>query len=305
MDVSPESSVTSYGNGYQRGAAIVRAAERRVALRRNVVDTHLVSVDLAFQKGALLLDVSETGVGLQALARAPMGATTELHFDLPETGGRVDAVGTVTWADSSGRMGVRFDDIAEMSRPHLAQWLAREPRKAVAPRPLGGIAGRPVLRGRDEISDVRHDLLAHNIKGDNALAFVLERTRSVTRATGAAIALETEGLIRCRASSGAAPELGARLDPGAGLSGECVRSGEVVRCEDTETDPRADRMVCRKLELRSAVIVPIKAQSRVIGVVEVFSSHAHAFQTQDVLLLRRMAELIAELTTGQTRRPIL
>ncbi len=272
-------------------------------MRRNVVDTHLVSVDLAFQKGALLLDLSETGVGLQALERAPMGATTELHFDLPETGGRVDAVGTVAWTDSSGRIGIRFDEVAALSRPHLAQWLAREPRAAAAPRALGGFSARPTLRGRDEISALRRDLLAHKLKTNEALAFVLERTRSVTRATGAAIVLDSGGAMLCRASSGAAPELGARLDPRFGLSGECVRSGEVVRCEDTETDPRADRLVCRKLEMRSAVLMPIKTQTHVIGVLEIFSSHPHAFQNQDVLLLRRVAELIAEITTGQPRMP--
>lgn len=282
----------------------MRAAERRVALRRNVVDTHLVTVDLGFQKGALLLDLSEGGVGLQALARAPMGATTELHFDLPESGGRIDAVGTVTWTDSSGRLGLRFDEIAEMSRLQLARWLAREPRSAVAPRPLSGLSQSPaVQRGRDEITALRRDLLAHRIQGEEALAFVLERTRSITRATGAVIALETDRQILCRASSGAAPQLGARLDPSTGLSGECMRSGEVVRCEDTETDPRADRLVCRKLGVRSAVIVPVVAPSRIIGVLEVFSSHPHAFQTHDVLLLRRMADLVAELVTGEARGP--
>ena len=45
--------------------------------------------------------------------------------------------------------------------------------------------------------------------------------------------------------------------PDAGLSGECVRTGEIVRCEDTETDRRADRLVCRRLDLRSIVIVPV------------------------------------------------
>jgi len=279
--------------------AIVKAAERRLVLRRNVVDSHLVSVDLGFQKGALLLDLSETGVGLQALARAPLGATTELHFDLPESGGRVDAMGTVAWTDTSGRLGIRFDQIAGAARPLLAQWLAREPRPPLAPRTLAGVPNWPALRGHDEIAAVRRDLLAHKIRGDEALAFVLERTRSISRATGAAIALDTGGVILCRASSGAAPDVGARLDPRFGLSGECVRSGEVVRCEDTETDPRADRLVCRKLGLRSALIAPVKAQGRVIGVVEAFSSHPHAFQAHDVLALRRMADLIAELSTGQ------
>ena len=66
--------------------------DRRVTARRNVVDSHLVTVDLAFQSGALLLDLSETGMGVQALSSAPTGAATSMQFDLPETGGRVDAV---------------------------------------------------------------------------------------------------------------------------------------------------------------------------------------------------------------------
>jgi protein TonB len=72
-----------------------------------------------------------------------------------------------------------------------------------------------------------------------------------------------------------------------------------VRCEDTETDPRADRLVCRKLELRSIVIVPVRVQGRNAGVLEAFSSRAHAFQSSDVLLLRRVTDLVAGIAVRQ------
>src|SRR5205823_7592255 len=75
--------------------------------------------------------------------------------------------------------------------------------------------------------------------------------------------------------------------------------GEIVRCEDTETDPRADRLVCRKLELRSIVIVPIRVQGRPAGVLEAFSSRAHAFQSSDVLWLRRVTDLVAGIAVRQ------
>src|SRR5436190_19020532 len=88
--------------------------DRRAVLRRNVVDSHLVTVDLAFQTGALVLDLSESGVGVQALSSAPLGASTSLQFDLPETGGRVDAVGRIAWTDSSGRRGMSFVHIADL-----------------------------------------------------------------------------------------------------------------------------------------------------------------------------------------------
>jgi TonB family protein len=273
--------------------------DRRVTLRRNVVDSHLVTVDLAFQSGALLLDLSETGMGVQALSSAPTGAATSLQFDLPETGGRVDAVGRIAWTDSSGRLGIRFEEIAELGRVHLAQWLSLDRRPAVLPGLNGAAPTWPAPYTPDEIAALRRDLITEKLEGDAALAFVVERVRNVTRATGAAIALEDGSFIVCRASSGNAPGIGARLDPNAGLSGECIRTGEIVRCEDTENDPRADRLVCRKLELRSMVIVPVRVQGRPAGVLEAFSSRAHAFQSSDVLLLRRVTDLVAGIAVRQ------
>jgi TonB family protein len=273
--------------------------DRRVTLRRNVVDSHLVTVDLAFQSGALLLDLSETGMGVQALSSAPTGVATSLQFDLPETGGRVDAVGRIAWTDSSGRLGIRFEEIAELGRVHLAQWLSQDRRPAVLPGLKAAAPTWPAPYTRDEIAALRRDLITEKLEGDAALAYVVERVRNVTRATGAAIALEDGGSIVCRASSGNAPGLGARLEPNAGLSGECIRTGEIVRCEDTESDPRADRLVCRKLELRSMVIVPVRVQGRPAGVLEAFSSRAHAFQSSDVLLLRRVTDLVAGIAIRQ------
>jgi TonB family protein len=273
--------------------------DRRVTVRRNVVDSHLVTVDLAFQSGALLLDLSETGMGVQALSSAPMGAATSLQFDLPETGGHVDGVGRIAWTDTSGRLGIRFEEIADLGRVHLAQWLSLNRRPVVLPGLNPAAPNWPAPYTRDEIAALRRDLITEKLEGDAALAFVVERVRNVTRATGAAIALEEGSVIVCRASSGNAPAIGARLDPNAGLSGECIRTGEIVRCEDTENDPRADRLVCRKLELRSIVIVPVRVQGRPAGVLEASSSRAHAFQSSDVLLLRRVADLVAGIAVRQ------
>jgi TonB family protein len=277
--------------------------DRRLAERRNVVDSHLVTVDLAFQSGALLLDLSETGMGVQALSSAPIGATTSLHFELPETGGRVEAVGRITWNDSSGRLGIHFEELAEVARAQLAQWLSSERGPSVAGGPNVAMPRWPPPRARDEIAALRRDLISAKLEGDAALAVVVERVRNVTRATGAALAIEDGNSILCRASSGNAPPVGTRMDPNSGLSGECVRTGEIVRCEDTETDPRADRIVCRKLELRSIVIVPIRIHGRSAGVLEAFSSRAHAFQSSDVLLLRRISDLAAGIAVRQPEMP--
>ena len=171
--------------------------DRRVAMRQNVVDSHLVTVDLAFQSGALVLDLSEQGMGVQALSSAPMGATTSLQFELPETGGRVDAVGSIAWTDSSGRLGIRFEEIAELGRVHLAQWLSRDRRPAVAPGLNAALPAWPAPYTRDEIAALRRDLTTDKLEGDAALALVVGRVRNVTRATGAAIALEDGVIVVC------------------------------------------------------------------------------------------------------------
>jgi TonB family protein len=165
------------------------------------------------------------------------------------------------------------------------------------------MASPTVSRCPTEIAALR--LIAEQLESNQALAFLVERMRNLTSATAAAIALVDNGEIVCRASSGNAPSVGARADPESGFSGECVRTGQIVRCEDTETDLRADRLVCRRLDLRSIVIVPVQIQGRPAGILEVFSSRPHAFETSDELALEHIADLVAEITVRQPEPALL
>src|SRR5437879_10680208 len=54
---------------------------------------------------------------------------------------------------------------------------------------------------------------------DAALAILVQRAQTITRASGAAIALEQGSEMVCRASSGEAPPLGAGWPVGSGVSG--------------------------------------------------------------------------------------
>ena len=94
----------------------------------------------------------------------------------------------------------------------------------------------------------------------------------------------------CRASSGpTAPELGARLDGGSGLSGECIRTRQVQRCEDAQVDPRADGEASRRLGVRSVVVFPLLQEESVLGIFEAFSSRAAAFGERDERTLEALA----------------
>jgi hypothetical protein len=128
-----------------------------------------------------------------------------------------------------------------------------------------------------------------------ALRLIAERAQTLVRASGAAIALaEAEpNFMICRASSGRdAPPLGARLQVGSGFSGECVKAGTLLRCDDTDIDTRVDRESCRALGIRSMVAVPVRVGVKSIGILEVFSGQANTFSQADGAVLQRLADTV-------------
>ena len=128
---------------------------------------------------------------------------------------------------------------------------------------------------------------------DEVLQLVAERALTLTGADGIAIAMAESNAIVCRASVGTiAPEPGTRLDPKSGFSGACLRTGGIVRCDDSEDDPRVNLQVCRLLGTRSIVAVPIASAHGAIGLLEAFSAEPHGFNDSDVRSLKLLAELI-------------
>jgi TonB family protein len=136
--------------------------------------------------------------------------------------------------------------------------------------------------------------LSAEVSADLALEIVLneivEQACLATGATGAAIVLLRDGEMVCRASSGVnAPELGARLGGESGLTAECIQTRRVQRCDDAQTDPRADAEASRSLGVRSVLILPLLRDGELAGVLEVFSSRAGAFGERDELTLQALA----------------
>lgn len=128
---------------------------------------------------------------------------------------------------------------------------------------------------------------------DEVLQLVAERALTLTGADGVAVAMAEGNAIVCRAAAGTiVPEPGARLDPRSGFSGACLRTGGIVRCDDTENDPRVNVQVCRRLGTRSIVAVPISSAHGTIGLLEAFSAEPHGFNDSDVRSLNLLAELI-------------
>ena len=273
------------------------------------MDRRLVTVSLDNKDAGLMVDVNEDGMAVQALARIKPGKATSLQFELPDTTASIEAGGTVVWADeTSGRAGIRFHSLPEASAACLKEWIGRstavdQPTPApVAPSPVPTVLGPQSKLA--QIAALQREISSQGLEGDAALALIVERARSLTRADGAAIVLGDSKWMVCRASSGSAPPVGADLLPDSGLSGECVRTGVTVRCEDTELDPRVDLEACRSISLRSAVIVPLFTRGNVSGLVEVLYTSPRAFDALDVLLLRRMADLVSATLGNSVSREL-
>lgn len=143
--------------------------------------------------------------------------------------------------------------------------------------------------------------------GDHGLDPILETitdiARQLTRASAAALAMWKEGAMVCRARSGdSAPVLGVHLSASTGISGECLRTGKIQHCVDTETDPLVDLEVCRSLGVRSIAVLPIRGWRGVNGILEVFSTSPAAFTEKHIAFLQKLAVLAERARKSQSER---
>jgi GAF domain-containing protein len=143
---------------------------------------------------------------------------------------------------------------------------------------------------------------AFPIQLEPAIGVITERAQVLTGASGAAIALRRGDEVICRARAGrTAPDLGVRLLTDSGISAECLRSGEVVLCNDSHSSPRADRATCERLGVRSILAAPLRQLHRTLGIFEVLSPFPNAFDTQDVATLQLLSSMMVTAITRLSR----
>jgi len=112
--------------------------------------------------------------------------------------------------------------------------------------------------------------LSPELSADLALEIVLneivKQACLATRATGAAIVLRDDSKMVCRASSGdTAPGLGARFDIASGLSALCIETSHVQRCDDAQTDLRADMEAMPAVGRAFVMVLPLLRDAEVVG----------------------------------------
>jgi TonB family protein len=86
-----------------------------------------------------------------------------------------------------------------------------------------------------------------------------------------------------------APPPGTPLDESSGFTAECLKRATFIVCEDSETDPRVDRVACTRLGVRSIVAVPVENEGTTVGVLEALSDQQAAFNKQHIEVLLTLA----------------
>ncbi len=265
-----------------------------------------------------LLDLHEEGFAVQTSERLEPNRALTICLDLPETRSFIHGTGEVMWSDDAGRGGIRFSALPEPSRKIIKEWLfanlliacsnhqarteqrARhseeeeqvpEPPPSPPPNNIIPISDRSEMLSL--LDAVRRELRESGGDVDEVLQLITERALSLTGASGAVLAFLTDDKMICRARSGElAPPLGYPVDIQHGLSGECVRSGLLVSCDDMENDPRVDPEVGRALGIGSLMACPIVSDFKVVGLLEIFSPHPHNFAKSDGTVLERLCEMV-------------
>ena len=146
-----------------------------------------------------------------------------------------------------------------------------------------------------QILETQQQIQARHLELDDAMTMVAARVVEIARANGAAIGLLDNGKIRYQAASGRMTlPVGAEVPAEKALSSACLRSGQVVRCENIDLEFLLDAEECRRRGIQSMIAVPVYKVGGVAGSLELYYAGKRAFTEHDVHSCQLMAGLITE-----------
>ena len=142
-------------------AASRSLAEAMALMRRTRRPARMVVPTLAYvslgrgQDSAIILDISEGGMAIQALQPVQANGPLRLEFDLPGVPGGMNVSAEIVWADSSGRAGLRFVGLSEAEQQRLRDWVRINTRNL---RPTARLPEQLSLPAWPQVGDVSWDV---------------------------------------------------------------------------------------------------------------------------------------------------
>lgn len=146
-----------------------------------------------------------------------------------------------------------------------------------------------------EIVEAQHQIQIRHLELDKALAVVAERVARITNASGAGIGILDEATVRYRAGAGSpALAVGTAVPLQTAVCQASVRTGQVIRTEDLDTEFLFDPEPCRKRGIRSLLAVPIYYDGDIAGALELYFARIRGFVEEDIHTCQLMAGLVTE-----------
>lgn len=168
------------------------------------------------------------------------------------------------------------------------------------PRPAETRPDTDYTRTLAEIVEAQHQIQIRHLQSDDAMAAIAERTARIIGGTGAGIGIQEGKMIRYRAGAGiSALPAGSEVPLETAICAICVRTGQVLRTPDVNTEFLFDPEICHPRGIFSLVAVPIYHDGNIVGALEVYFDKLQGFVEQDVHTCRLMAGLVTE-TIGRS-----
>ncbi|HZW95586.1 MAG TPA: GAF domain-containing protein [Candidatus Eremiobacteraceae bacterium] len=156
-----------------------------------------------------------------------------------------------------------------------------------------------------EIVEAQHQIQIRHLELDKALAVVAERLARITSASGAAIGILDDATVRYRAGAGSpALPAGTEVPLQTAVCQASIRTGQVIRTEDLDTEFLFDPEPCRKRGIRSLLAVPIYYDGQIAGALELYFARIRGFVEEDIHTCQLMAGLVTE-ALGRDATPAL
>jgi protein TonB len=112
-------------NELPQTASVAPVPERRSQPRRRVLS--LEYLDLGDSNGGIILNLSEDGMYIQAVAGLSPDHISKLSFKIPDSGYLVETSGNIVWVGESRKdAGIQFDNLPEEARLKIREWVAEE-----------------------------------------------------------------------------------------------------------------------------------------------------------------------------------
>jgi len=146
------------------------------------------------------------------------------------------------------------------------------------------------LAALDEISHT----VSHSLELRDILNAAVTKVREVMDLEVALVFLLNEKTQRLEldAYQGVSPEFAAGVDGlkvGEGFNGRVAQTGEPLLVENASSDSRLTREVVKKEGIQAQLIVPMKAQAKVVGTFSVATRRSRRFPPEDIEMLSHIA----------------